>query len=129
MKRSRVKELAIALYEATENMEGKNLQAVLNEFVKLLTKEGRLNQAERIISEFEAYAKKKDGIVSLQVTTVHPLNKKVSAQISALWKDKAEMTEVVDKSILGGIIIKTEDKILDASLKTQLNSLKKSLEK
>ena len=39
------------------------------------------------------------------------------------------MKEKQNKNILGGVILKYGDKILDGSLKTKLNSLKEELKK
>lgn len=50
-------------------------------------------------------------------------------EIEAIKKDfklvkDAQITNVVDKSIRGGLIIKAEDKVIDLSLKSQLNDFK-----
>ncbi|HLC69968.1 MAG TPA: ATP synthase F1 subunit delta [Patescibacteria group bacterium] len=129
MRVSRNKELAIALYQAAEGLHGKDLGIVVADFVKILVKEGRLNQVENIVNELTKYTKKQEGITSLEVTSARPLSKKIIAAIEKIWAGKSELTETVDESIIGGIIIKTEDKILDASIIRQIKSLKKSLEK
>ncbi len=129
MRVSRNKELAIALYQAATGLHGKDLSAVITVFVKILVKEGRLNQVENIINEFTKYTKKQEGVVSLEVTSARPLPKKIITEIEKIWNGKSELTETVDETILGGIILKTDDKILDGSIIRQIKSLKKSLEK
>ena len=48
-------------------------------------------------------------------------------KIKKNFGEKVEVTESVDTNLIGGITVKTEDKILDGSLKAQLNTLKQKL--
>ena len=81
-----------------------------------------------IIKEFIAYAKKQEGIVSLAVTSARELDSKTLEKIKSAFGDNVESTESIDASLIGGITVRTSDKIFDASLKTQLIRLKQSLQ-
>jgi F-type H+-transporting ATPase subunit delta len=63
----------------------------------------------------------------LEVTTAKPLSEENKKKIIKVFGSKAELTETTDPSIIGGVIIKTEDIILDGSLKKQLQLLKTQL--
>ena len=121
------KQFAEALYELTKDVEGEELTKVLTGFVRLLSSNQKLKQADNIIKEFEIYSKKQEGIVSIEITSARKLDNEVIDQIKEVFGKKVEADEVVDKKMLGGISIRTEDKILDGSLKTQLNTLKLKL--
>ena len=43
--------------------------------------------------------------------------------IKKVFGDKVEATTKVDKSILGGFVVKTDDEILDGSIGSQLKNL------
>jgi len=121
------KQIAQALFEATEKLSGADLDGALQRFVDLLAKKQRLKQIGNIIAEFEKIAKKKDGIVEIEIRSAKKLDKSTTDGIKKVFGDKVEATETVDEDLLGGITVKTEDKILDGSLKTQLNKLKLKL--
>jgi len=121
------KQIAQALFEATEKLSGADLDGALQRFVELLAKKQKLKQVGNIIAEFEKIAKKKEGIVSIEIKSARKLNSNTTDSIKNAFGDKVEVTELVDESLLGGTSIRTEDKILDGSLKTQLNKLKLKL--
>ena len=127
MKKISNKQFAEALYELTQDVSGNELTKVLENFVKFLAKEQRLKQAENIITEFENIAKKKQGIVELEITSARALEKDTVKKIKEAFASEVEAVEKIDEKIIGGIKVKIEDKILDASVKTQLTNLKKSL--
>ena len=128
MKKNSPKDYAIALYQTTNKLSGKALNEAVVEFVKLLAGKQKLKQAEKIIAEFLAYAKKQEGIQDIAITSAHKLDAKTSETIAQVFGKQVEATHAIDESLLGGFIVKTEDKIFDASLKTQLVRLKQSLQ-
>ena len=127
MNKSTVSQYARALYEATKGQSGKNLEKVIAGFVNLLARRQKLKQVGRIIEEFVSYAKKQEGIQRIEVTSAIKLNPSILEAIKQSFGKKVELSEKVTPEILGGVKIRTEDTILDASLKTQLMRLKQSL--
>ncbi len=127
MKKVTNKQLAKALYEATGELKGSDLKQVLANFVVLLARSHKLKKSEYIIRDFLHYAKAQEGIQEIEITSARELDNKVLAHIKKAFGAHTEATVKVDGSLLGGVRIKTEDKILDASLKTQLNKLKLSI--
>lgn len=131
------KQLAQALYEVTEGVKGEQLHKAITEFAKLLVRVHKITRANNIIQEFERYSKKQQGVVEIEVQSVRKLEEKTLNQLKKVFftksistsneEDGVEISEKVDESLLGGIKVRTEDKILDGSLKTQLNQLKQSL--
>jgi len=121
------RQYAEALYEITRDLSGVDLTDAIKTFVELLVRNHKFKQADNIIIEFERYSKKQDGVVELQITSARKLDKTTIDQIRNIFGKHVEENNQVDESIIGGVKIKMEDKILDASLKTQLHSLKQSL--
>jgi len=121
------KQYAVALYEATKDLNDKDLSQVVKDFVLLLAKDYKLKKANNIIAEFVKYAKKQEGIMDIEITTARKMDKEVIEQIKKVFGEQTEAIEKVDENLLGGIVIKTEDVILDASLKTQLQKFKTNL--
>lgn len=118
---------AVALYHAVEGLKGEKLDKALQAFVELLVRDHKLKKANKIIEEFIKYSKKQSGAVEIEITSAHELDVHTLSHIKKAFGEKVESVEHVDKCLLGGVRVKLEDKILDGSLKTQLNKLKQSL--
>ncbi|KKQ40594.1 MAG: ATP synthase subunit delta [Candidatus Magasanikbacteria bacterium GW2011_GWA2_37_8] len=121
------KQFAEALFAVTDGLKGEKLNEALHQFVLLLVKYHKLKQGALIIAEFEKYAKKKSGIIELEITSARKLSDTTLNHIKKIFGEQVESIEKIDGEILGGVKIKMEDKILDASLKTQLLNLKQNL--
>ncbi|MBI5222738.1 MAG: F0F1 ATP synthase subunit delta [Candidatus Magasanikbacteria bacterium] len=121
------KQFAEALYEAAVDLKGGELQSALRQFVLLLGKHRKLKQAERIIAEFEKYSKRRAGVVDIEIKTSRQLDEDSVEKIKKFFGNKVDAVEAVDESLLGGVVVRTEEKILDGSLRTQLGRLKQGL--
>ncbi len=126
-KKNTVTQYAKALYELTHDLKGEKMHAAVAEFVRLLAREHKLKQGERVIAEFIKYAKKMEGVIPLTVITAREMTEKELIKIGNVFSDNAEVTPVVDPAIMGGVVVKTDDVIFDASVKTQVMRLKNSL--
>lgn len=127
MKIMSAQEYARVLYEVTQDLSQHALSQAILEFAKLLAKHQQLGKADRIILEFEAYAKKQMGIMEIAITSAHALDATTREAIKKIFGNKVEETAAVDTALLGGVKIQTADKIFDASLRTQLVRLKQQL--
>lgn len=117
------KQYAKILYELTEDVSAKDMDAVLREYILFLQREQALGKLDYIISAFESYAKEKAGIPVLAVESARPLEKKEVNEIRLVFGDKAEINCGVRPWLLGGIVIRTGDRIIDGSLRVQLQRL------
>ncbi|MFA7315136.1 MAG: F0F1 ATP synthase subunit delta, partial [Candidatus Magasanikbacteria bacterium] len=90
-------------------------------------KNKKLKQNKNIIVEFEKIIKKKQGIVEIEITSARKLDKNTLEEIKSVFAKNVESIEKIDESLIAGVKVKLEDRILDASMRTQLINLKKSL--
>ncbi len=71
------------------------------------------------------------GVVPVKVQTAIPLTEekraKLQNNLEKLTKKKVEIETVVDQEIIGGMIIRIENKIIDGSITNHLKNLKKCL--
>ena len=71
------------------------------------------------------------GILAVRVITASPLTPELKTKIVGVIKQHSNLDvkikNIVDSSILGGFIIETDDKRFDASVKKQLEEIKKQL--
>ncbi len=128
MKRKTTTLYAEALYEVTKDItDQERLRNIIAVFFKMIVGHEREQDASDIIVEFEHIQKKNAGIIEAEITTAFALSDELKNNIAKNLGEKVEITGRVDASILGGIIVKTNDLILDGSLKTQLTKLKNAL--
>ncbi|HSR88983.1 MAG TPA: ATP synthase F1 subunit delta [Candidatus Udaeobacter sp.] len=120
-------QFAKALYEITSGLPEKDLPAAMKQFVLVLQKNNKLKKIDYIIKDFINYSKKQNGIKVITVETAKELEDSILAKIKKAFGEKSEITAVVNKNLMGGIKIKVDDMIYDASLKTQLKNLKEKL--
>lgn len=113
------------------NVLGKNVQAITFSLIGLVVKHGRESFLPAIAREFIHVTKDYKGITESVLTTAVEVDPKLRQQIiefiSGIFKTKVEMKEVVDKEILGGFILRIEDKYIDASVRNKLRKIGKAL--
>ncbi len=127
MKKQSNLQFAKALYEVTKDLSEAKVPEVIKQFFLVLQKNNKLNKINYIIDEFIKYSKKQAGIKTVSVETAHPADKDLLNKIKKVFGQDAEISQTVNKNLLGGIKIKVDDTIYDGSLKTQLSKLKQSL--
>ncbi len=97
-------------------------------FVRLMARNRRLFALENAIRGYRQLVAKARGEITAQVTVAEPLaDDKLSVIRSALKESVGKdvnMNVTVDPSILGGLVVKVGSRMVDASLRTKLNSIK-----
>ncbi len=127
MKKLLPSQYAKVLFELTKGAKKSELDAIVREFVTFLARENVLKKAPYILREYEALAKKADGIIELTVMSATPLSERIKKEIEAAFEGTVEMETVVYPEILGGVIVRAGNTILDGSVKTKISTLKRSL--
>ncbi|MFZ2313556.1 MAG: F0F1 ATP synthase subunit delta [Methylobacter sp.] len=100
-------------------------------FLKLLVQNNRLTLAAAISKIFEEYKAESEGYVDVEVTTAYAFSKEEKQGFtSALEKKlskKVHMNVTVDKSLIGGVLVRAGDRVIDGSIRGQLQQLAKRL--
>ncbi len=100
----------------------------VGDFVKVVARNGRLFALPTIIAVFKQMAAGHRGEVSAEVTSATPLNDKQRGALAQTLKDKigktVTLTEHVDPSLIGGLVVKVGSRMIDSSLKTKLTAMK-----
>ena len=126
------KQFALSLYESVQGKTNSEAKTLIKKFVELLAGKKSLNLADKIVAEFVKIWQEKHGLVDAEITSVSDLSKDTArlfknyiAKLSGA-KEVAVSTKV-DKSLLGGVVIKYGDKVLDGSIKASLADLKNKM--
>ncbi|HEV2035416.1 MAG TPA: F0F1 ATP synthase subunit delta [Candidatus Dormibacteraeota bacterium] len=98
---------------------------------KLLIESNRVGEAAGIAEEYESLADAAAGRVRATVTTAVELapeeRDKLSGQLSQRLGKEVRIAVVIDKRILGGLKLQYGDRLIDASLSTRLQQLRRRL--
>lgn len=123
------RQYAIALYEAVQEAKDKKLEEIILNFVKILRRENKLKWQKKIVSALEKYAREEECVKELEIVSTRKLPRSLLSDIQKKLSTapKIVLKEILNPSLLGGLIIKSEDKIWDLSLKKQLQLLKTKL--
>lgn len=120
---------AKALQESLEGTASKDHDSIIERFVEILKKNNDLAGFEAIVEEYEKLAKSNQGITEAEVTVAQEM-KLDTGLIDSLNKavgEKVELKVKVDESIVGGIVVRAGDTLIDASVRKQLENLKDNL--
>lgn len=128
------KQYAQALYESVKDKDKKEIETAIQNFVRILGISGKISQADKIVKEFLALWNREAGIVEAEVQGAKVFDKSILDSLNGFIKNisNAQTVDIKtkeDRTLLGGVIIKYQDKIFDGSLRTKLSALKEEMGK
>jgi F-type H+-transporting ATPase subunit delta len=110
---------------------GKDLCSLTYSLIDLAVKNSRESFIPAIARVFRSETMKHNGITETVLTTAIKADDKVKKQVSELissaFKTKVELKEIVDENIIGGFMLRIDDKYIDASIRNKLRKIEKEL--
>lgn len=118
------------LKEVFDNAVGQlNSPPLLREFLRTIISANRSSILPEISQAFHDLLQKERGIVEATVVTAVALDQgefdEIRAKVESLLQKKVSLSSQIDKSILGGFVIRIDNSLLDMSLKTKLDNMTK----
>lgn len=101
-------------------------------FLKIIITKDRYRDIDAILDYFIAEVKRYKGIGVATVTTAVPLKEQQCRRIEQRLLDtteyaKMEMHYELDESLIGGMVVRIGDRVVDSSIRTKLSELQKEL--
>lgn len=100
-------------------------------FLKILVKEHLQETVKKAADEFEEEYLKANGVIRAEAVSAVPLFEneleKINAELEKITGKSVKTENRVDKSLLGGLILRFDGRQIDASLKTRLDGLLKEI--
>ncbi len=110
---------------------GDKLTEQQQNLVKLMAENGRLKLMPDVVEQFEVARAKAENKIDAEVISAFELTAEQTNELVNTLKNKLgcdiTLTTTIDESLIGGVVIKAGDTIIDASMKSQLDSLALSL--
>lgn len=118
--------------EVVKNVFENQISKELVGFLVTIVEKDRYTEIEDILGEFIAAIKEYNNIGTAYVTTAIALENKEKQDIESrlLATTKYETIECVydvDESLIGGMVIKMGDRVVDSSIRTKLDKLQREL--
>lgn len=126
------KQYAQALYEAIKDGDKKQAEKAIKKFAKILHTNNDVSKISAIIGFFSEMWNKKEGIIEAEITSAREISHETMQLLNDYLAKKTKSEKIVvknkiDKNILGGVVIKYNDKVIDGSLKTVVRDLKNKI--
>ena len=106
---------------------GKVNEYVLN-FLKVLCEHGKVSVIDDCIKIFKNLKKQAENRITARVVSARPLDEeqleRLKESLSKKLGSQIKIKPVIDKSVIGGIKIEFDDKVIDGSVKKQLHDIK-----
>ncbi len=111
---------------------GSNVSELTTSFIQQVVEHKRESILQVICEEFINQYNVLKNIARVTVTTTQPLTQENKEEIIKKIKSDYQLSEVqleekIDKSLIGGMVLRMGDKQLDASIRRQLSDIKQEL--
>jgi F-type H+-transporting ATPase subunit delta len=109
-----------------------DVDVLVRNTVNLMTVNRDISKFADMFRVFSEMADESHGVARAEVVTAVPLDKARRDQVAAnlgklVGRDEVIITESVDPSIIGGVVAKVGDRLIDGSTRTQLQAMRNSL--
>jgi F-type H+-transporting ATPase subunit delta len=109
------------------------LDPVVENFIKLLIEKHRMPVIFRIRAEYDRLWEEENKLLPVQITSAVELDeatvKELGDRISEQTGRHVELSSRVEPDILGGIVVQVGNSVLDASVRTRLEKLRRQVAK
>lgn len=110
-----------------ETIFGKKTSKEMINFLYIIIDKRRESYLFEIIQEYKAIFNEFKEIVDVVAITAVPMDEQAKNKLSIVLKNKLnkniQLSNEVDKSIIGGVLLKMSDKVVDSTLTSQLKSM------
>jgi len=100
-------------------------------FVRILAENSRLEVVPEIYQEFIRLREKHDKVMTVDLISARSFDENeilaIKEKLSQKYNCRINMKQQIDPSIIGGVILKVGDKVIDASIKNSLSALSSTL--
>ncbi len=107
------------------------LDPITTSFLGVLANNGRKNTIRPIIRAFRRLDADNRGEITAEVVTARPMTDDQLAQLRTQLRQRAgrdvTVDAAVDKTLLGGIVVRLGSQMIDASIRTKLNRLAQAM--
>ena len=117
--------------ELIDNVFSKGLSSNSINFLKLLIEKNRISFIADIAMSYKERLNEKNNVIEGTVITAIPMNQdeiqELAKELSKKYNKNVTLENIVDKSILGGVLVRLGNEEIDGTVKTRLSKVKEQL--
>ena len=110
---------------------GKSVSHEMLNFLYVIIDKRRENHLGEIAKEFNKLFNEYENIVEVTAITAIPMDEKSQEKLKVTLGDRMNknirLKTIVDPGILGGVVLNVENKIIDGSIKSQLQNIERTI--
>ena len=111
-------------------LEKSNFSGVVKNFLNLLLDKNRIGAIEAVTDYYSKLTDEVSGIARAEIVTARPLKEealgRIEKSLAGLTSKEIKSEVREEKDLIGGIVVKIGDLVLDGSVRAQLEGLKQS---
>jgi F-type H+-transporting ATPase subunit delta len=119
------------LYQLLSELSQQTLTTQMKNFLHLLAVNHRLAIFPQLVFLFKNLLAEQEKKIDVSVASPFPLSEKLQEKLQAVLQKKLQRTVslhcAIDQSLLGGVVIRAGDLVIDASLRSKLQRLHEAL--
>lgn len=113
------------------DLVGDSLNSAMQNFLRILAENRRLALLPQISQQFEMFKAEREKSVDVEVASASELDEAQTAKLQQALSNKLQrsvnMQVSVDKNLLGGLVVRAGDTVIDGSIRGRLAKLAESL--
>lgn len=117
--------------DLVEKVFGNQISDNLNNFLKIIIDKDRVSALEAVQKSCKALLNEKNNIIEGSAITAVPMSqeelKQLEAKLSSKYNKNVTLENKIDKSILGGVLVRLGNEEIDGTVKTRLTKMKDQL--
>ncbi|HSS36655.1 MAG TPA: F0F1 ATP synthase subunit delta [Patescibacteria group bacterium] len=110
---------------------GSSVSAPVLNLILFMVRRGRIEDLSSVAAEFRRLDDQRNGVTHAVATTASPLEpseiKLLTTRLETMTGGKVELTVETDPSVLGGLIVRVGDRLIDGSVRGRLERLRSQL--
>jgi F-type H+-transporting ATPase subunit delta len=114
-----------------EDVLGRNVSRPVLNLIQLMLRRGRIEMLPRVAAEFRRLDDDRQGITHATAISAAPLEpdeiRALTARLEQSTGGRIELDVQVDPSLLGGIVVRVGDRLIDGSVRGRLERLRNQL--
>ncbi len=121
----------VAKHDVLKQVFADKVQPFVFNFLLLMTERKREAVLPEIIRDYKRFLNEKNGIIEAHVTTARALSveeqESLARQLGKKLNSQVVLEKTIDPGIMGGVIVRVGDKLIDGSVGRQLKRLEMAL--
>ena len=128
------KQYAKSLFEVVKDLDEDQAKVAVEKFTAVLVESNSVSQTNKIISYFSSFWNAEKNIIEAELISANKLDSDLVATLKEYVSKETKaneviVSEIINKDLIGGFVLRYNDKIFDMSLKNQMREMGKALKK